>query len=153
MYDNYDDDCDSLMAEVDDLLYNEEDERMVYEREVEEINEYWDRENEYIKSSGIYTQEEVKQILDEHNRIRNEKIAEAEKRLKDELEWIREQKEWAAEEREWERELDREDRELERELERQLAAQEENNANYRAYREELEAYADFIASLDMAKDD
>ena len=53
MYDDYDDDYDSLMDEVDDILYNEEDEKLTYEHEVEEINEYWDRENEYIKSSGI----------------------------------------------------------------------------------------------------
>ena len=142
MYDDYDD--DSLMDEVDDLLYNEEDEKLTYEHEVEEINEYWDRENEYIKSSGIYTKEEVRQILENHNLIRNEKIAEAKKRLEEELDWIREQKEWAAEEREWERE--------DRELERELAAQEEDYINYRAYNEELEAYDDFIASLDMAKD-
>ena len=29
---------------------------------------------------------------------------------------------------------------------------EEHDVNYRAYNEELEAYDDFIASLDMAKD-
>ena len=57
MYDDYDD-YDSLMDETDDVLFNEEDERMIYECEVNEINEYWDRENEYIKSSGIYTKEE-----------------------------------------------------------------------------------------------
>ena len=139
MYDDFDEEYDSLMDEVDDILYNEEDERMFYEHEVDEINEYWDRENEYIKSSGIYTKEEVKQILENHNRIRNEKIAEAKKSLDDEIEWIRQQKQWAAEEREWDRE--------DRELERQIAAQDE--ANYRAQREELEAYDDFIASLDM----
>ena len=86
----------------------------------------------------------MRQILENHNRIRNEKIAEAKKRFEEELDWIREQKEWAAEEREWEREN--------RELERELAAQEEDDVNYRAYKEELEAYDDFIASLDMAKD-
>ena len=37
------------------------------------------------------------------------------------------------------------------ELERQLAEQEEEAA-YRAYREEQAAYDDFIASLDMAND-
>ena len=37
------------------------------------------------------------------------------------------------------------------ELERQLAEQEEEAA-YRAYREEQAAYDDFIASLDMADD-
>lgn len=80
MYDDYDE-YDSLMDEVDDLLYNEEDERDIYEKEVDEINEYWDRENEYIKSSGIYTKEEVEQILENHNRIRKEKLAEAKKNL------------------------------------------------------------------------
>ena len=74
MYDY--DDYDSLM-EVDDLLFNEEDERLEYDRRAREINEYWDRENKYIKSSGIYTKEEVRQILDEHNRIRREQLAKA----------------------------------------------------------------------------
>lgn len=148
MYDDYDD-YDSLMEETDDILFNEEDERMTYEYKVNEINEYWDRENEYIKSSGIYTQEEVQQILDEHNRIRNEKIAEAKKIFNDNLNWIREEKEWAAQERQWEKE--------DRELERQLAAQEEEEEEaaynaYRAYKEEQAAYDDFIASLDMADD-
>ncbi len=148
MYDDYDD-YDSLMEETDDILFNEEDERMTYEYKVNEINEYWDRENEYIKSSGIYTQEEVQQILDEHNRIRNEKIAEAKKLFNDNLNWIREEKEWAAQERQWEKE--------DRELERQLAAQEEEEEEaaynaYRAYKEEQAAYDDFIASLDMADD-
>lgn len=148
MYDDYDD-YDSLMEETDDILFNEEDERMTYEYKVNEINEYWDRENEYIKSSGIYTQEEVQQILDEHNRIRNEKIAEAKKLFNDNLNWIREEKEWAAQERQWEKE--------DRELERQLAAQEEEEEEaaynaYRAYNEEQAAYDDFIASLDMADD-
>lgn len=35
-----------------------------------EIDEYWDRENQYIKDSGIYTPEEVEQILANHEEIR-----------------------------------------------------------------------------------
>ena len=56
MYDEFDDyayDDDSLMEEIDDILYDEEYERTLYEVNVCEINDYWDRENEYIKSSGI----------------------------------------------------------------------------------------------------
>ena len=58
MYDEFEDD-DLLMDYDDDLLYDEELEEMVYEDKVSEINDYWDRENEYIKNSGIYTKEEV----------------------------------------------------------------------------------------------
>ena len=101
MYDY--DDYDSLM-EVDNLLFNEEDERLEYDRRAREINEYWDRENKYIKSSGIYTKEEVRQILDEHNRIRREQLAKAKEDLAWGLDWIREQKQFAAEDIRMERE-------------------------------------------------
>ena len=39
--------------------------------------EYWNRENEYIKNSGIYTDEEVQQILANHEEIRRDKKEEA----------------------------------------------------------------------------
>ena len=148
MYDY--DDYDSLM-EVDDLLFNEEDERLEYDRRAREINEYWDRENKYIKSSGIYTKEEVRQILDEHNRIRREQLAKAKEDLAWGLDWIREQKQFAAENIRMEREY----RELERELEMQEIQDEVDDLKamaYRARREEQDAYNDFIASLDMADD-
>lgn len=145
MYDDYE--YDSLMDEIDDLIYDEEVEKMNYDFLVNEINEYWDRENEYIKSCGIYTKEEVEQILNNHNKIRNDKIAEAKKDYEETLDWIREQKEWAAEQRQWERE----DREFERQLAK-LEADYDNDRAYRAYREELAAYDDYIASLDMADD-
>jgi hypothetical protein len=138
---------ESLMDEYDDLLCNEEDEKDIYEKKVSEINEYWDRENEYIKSSGIYTKEEVEQILDNHNQIRNEKIAEVKKDYEEALDWIREQKQWAAEQRQWERE----DRELDRQL-ASLDADDGDDRAYRAHRDELAAYDDYIASLDMADD-
>ena len=150
MYDELDDIGydDSLMEEVDNLLYDEEYEKMTYDQTVSEINEYWDRENEYIKKSGIYTKEEVRQILDEHNRIRREKLAEAQKEYEVALGVVREMKQMAADDRRMERE--------EREFERQLAIEDfgddDNNTAYRAYREELAAYADFIASLDMEEE-
>ena len=49
----------------------------MYESEVNEIDEYWNRENEYIKNSGIYTDEEVLQILANHEEIRRDKKEEA----------------------------------------------------------------------------
>ena len=148
MYDS--DEFDSMM-EVDDLLFNEEDEKMVYDDQVREINEYWDRENKYIKSSGIYTKEEVRQILEEHNRIRREQLAKAKEDFVGEIDWIREQKQWAAEDRRMEREY----RELERELEMQELQDTVGDLKamaYRARREEQAAYDDFIASLDLADD-
>ena len=128
MYDEFDDyayDDDSLMEEIDDILYDEEYERTLYEVNVCEINDYWDRENEYIRSSGIYSDDEVEQILENHNRIRDEKIAEATEDYERELEWIREQKEWAAQERQWEREN--------REYERLMALEEAEEARLDSY--------------------
>ena len=75
--DMYDDEIDGYDDELRDL---EDDEFMLddsYESEIREIDEYWDRENEYIKSSGIYTDEEVQQILANHEEIRNSKKEEA----------------------------------------------------------------------------
>lgn len=149
MYDDYDD-YDSLM-DADDIFFNEEDEKMVYDDQVREINEYWDRENKYIKSSGIYTKEEIRQILEEHNRVRREQLAKAKEDFVWEIDWIREQKQWAAEDRRMEREY----RELERELEMQELQDTVDDLKamaYRARREEQAAYDDFIASLDMADD-
>lgn len=80
MYDDYDDELDMYDDEIagydDELRDLEDDEFMLddsYESEIREIDEYWDRENEYIKSSGIYTEEEVQQILENHEQIRNSK--------------------------------------------------------------------------------
>ena len=48
MFDEFDDydydyEDDSLMEEIDDILYDEEYERTRYEENVCEINDYWDR--------------------------------------------------------------------------------------------------------------
>ena len=151
MYDDYE--YDSWMEEIDDLIYDEEVEEMHYDSVVNEINEYWDRENEYIKSSGIYTKEEVAQILDNHNQIRNEKLAEAKKDYEEAIDWVREQKQLAAEDRQWERENRALDRELARfEADCNSVANDINDQLYRAHREERAAYDDFIASLDMGDD-
>ena len=42
------------MEEIDDILYDGEYEKFLYDNTVCEINERVDQENEYVKSSGIY---------------------------------------------------------------------------------------------------
>lgn len=145
---------DSLMDEIEDLTLNEEIEDLYYDISVDEINVYWDLENEYIKNSGIYTKEEVEQILENHNQIRNEKLAEAKKNYEEAKGWIREQKQLAAEDMQFNRDV----RELNKRIARLGAvnnsvAVQNNDMAYRAYREEQAAYDDFIASLDMADSD
>ena len=55
--------------------------------------EYWDRENQYIKSSGIYTKEEVEQILANHEEIRRSKKAEVKAKYKGDFEMLRDERE------------------------------------------------------------
>ena len=64
--DGYNDDLSSLEDDVNDL-------KDQYKAKIKEIDEYWDRENQYIKDSGIYTKEEVEQILANHEEIRRSK--------------------------------------------------------------------------------
>ena len=141
------------MKDIDDILYDGEYEKFLYDNTVSEINERVDQENEYIKSSGIYTKEEVEQIIESNNQIRNEKLAEAKKAYEEAIAWAREQKQLAAEDRQWERENRALDRELARlEADCNSVANDINDQMYRAYREERAAYDDFIASLDMGDD-
>ena len=101
MYDDYlNDELDSYNDEIegynDDLGSLEDDRFMLkssYESEIEEIDEYWDRENQYIKSSGIYTKEEVEQILANHEEIRRSKKAEAKSKYKSDFEMLRDERE------------------------------------------------------------
>lgn len=141
------------MKDIDDILYDGEYEKFLYDNTVSEINERVDQENEYVKSSAIYTKEEVEQIIESNNQIRNEKLAEAKKAYEEAIAWVREQKQLDAEERQLKRDI--------RALKREIAefdadsisvANDINDQMYRAYREERAAYDDFIASLDMAND-
>ena len=101
MYDDYlNDELDSYNDEIegynDDLRSLEDDRFMLrssYESEIEEIDEYWDRENQYIKSSGIYTKEEVEQILANHEEIRRSKKAEIKAKYKGDFEMLRDERE------------------------------------------------------------
>ena len=143
MYDDYDD-MDDYLDDLDDDLeddYMDDDfdfeEEMIednYQMQVNEIDEYWDRENEYIINSGIYTEEEVQQILEDHNSTREEKKAEA----REIYELEKERLAWDKEEAENERRMRREEREYEREQEREE----------RAYEQRLRIQAEDDASND-----
>ena len=116
---------------------------------LQEVDDYWDRENEYIKSSGIYTPEEVEQILANHNEIRRNKKKEIKKKYDKLL------GDYKAQSR-----LDGEingfgglylDDDLDDEMLENDTSYEDDEY-YRMLRdmkEERDAYDDFIASLDM----
>ena len=141
------------MEEIDDILYDGEYEKFLYDNTVSEINERVDQENEYIKSSGIYTKEEVEQIIESNNQIRNEKLAEAKKAYDEAMAWVKEQKQLDIEERQLERDIRALKREIaELDADSISVANDINDQMYRAYREERAAYDDFIASLDMGDD-
>ena len=115
---------------------------------IQEIDEYWDRENQYIKDSGIYTPEEVEQILANHEEIRRSKKAEVRAKYKEEMEMLRDDIEQMQYDREMERLLGPVDLDVDYDL--GLAG--DDGVDYdmlRAMREERDAYDDFIASLDM----
>jgi hypothetical protein len=130
MYDDYDD-YDPYLDDLDDLdadVYNdfEFEAQMIedsYESELSEVDEYWDRENEYIMNNDVYTDDEKRMIIEQHNSIRNSKKEEIQSQYefeKDDLEW---QKEQAA----FDRQMEREDREFER-LERENELLEQSKA-------------------------
>ena len=141
------------MEEIDDILYDGEYEKFLYDNTVCEINERVDQENEYIKSSGNYTKEEIEQVIESNNQIRNEKLAEAKKAYDEAMAWVKEQKQLDIEERQLERDIRALKREIaELDADSISVANDINDQMYRAYREERAAYDVFIASLDMGDD-
>ena len=116
---------------------------------LQEVDDYWDRENEYIKNCGIYTPEEVEQILVNHEEIRRSKKKEIKKKYDKLLGDYKAQSK-----------LDREingfdglymDADLDDEMLESDTSYED--AEYyrmlRDMKEERDAYDDFIASMDM----
>ena len=161
MYDDYEYELESYNDEIDGYnndLRSLEDEGVMlrdrYESEIEEIDEYWDRENQYIKDSGIYTKEEVEQILANHEEIRRSKKAEVKAKYKGDLEILRNERVQILFDKEM-AEFDRDYIKDEIEYEKILGGSNTSldDAEYyeklRAKREEQAAYDDFIASLDM----
>ena len=142
---DYNDNLDLL---DDDVFFLKES----YESKINEIDAYWDRENQYIIDSGIYTKDEVQQIIAHHEEIRRSQKEEAQNEyrvdkalLSDEREQIMFDKEMA--------EFNRDCVKDEIEYEQIVRGVARDNTNYheilRAKIEEQAAYDDFIASLDM----
>ena len=117
--------------------------------EIREIDEYWDRENQYIKDSGIYTPEEVEQILANHEEIRRNKKAEVRAKYKEEMEMLRDDIEQMQYDRELERLLETDDLDEDYDMDLMATDDDVDYEMLRAMREERDAYDDFIASMDM----
>ena len=119
--DDYLDSLEEYEEALDDLAFEQENLRDEYEMKLQEIDEYWDRENQYIMTSGIYSEEEVQTILQNHEQIRREKKAEAKLDYEAEKERLR----FERDNLRFDREMDRQDWELAtqtKEMERNEAA-------------------------------
>jgi hypothetical protein len=119
--DDYLDSLEEYEEALDDLAFEQESLRDEYEMKLQEIDEYWDRENQYIMTSGIYSEEEVQTILQNHEQIRREKKDEAKLDYDAEKERLR----FERDNLRFDREMDRKDWELARqtkEMERNEAA-------------------------------
>ena len=98
MYDDYDyldyelesyqDEIDGYDNELNDLEDREFCIKDSYDTQTSEIDEYWDRENAYIVNSGIYTKEEIQQILENHEEIRRNKKEDARRDYETEKEFL-----------------------------------------------------------------
>ena len=114
---------------------------------IKEIDEYWDRENQYIKDSGIYTPEEIEQILANHEEIRRNKKAEVRAKYEEEMKMLRDDIEQMQYDKEIETALEPDYFDSDYNL--GAIDDDEDYEMLRAMREERDAYDDFIASLDM----
>lgn len=150
--DEYNSSMDDYESDLTDLKMQEWDARDECKRQLREVDEYWDRENNFIKTIGIYTNEEIAQILEEHEKVRRSKKAEILERFDFDMEMIafdKEQLEMDREQAVSDLEFAMQEREsAQMELDQ---AQDMNSRQIAAHNEELDAYADFIASLDEDK--
>lgn len=145
-YNSFMDDYDSDLTDLKMQEWQAKDE---CKRQLREVDEYWDKENKYIKTSGIYTKEEIAQILEQHEEIRRNKKKEILERFDFDMDMIAYDKEQL--------EFDREqvEMDLETAMQDRVLAQMDNQQDMdelrmrAAMREEQAAYADFIASIDM----
>ena len=69
--DEFNDFMDDYKRQLNDLNDQGRDLKSNYDLQKQQIDEYWDREDQYIRDSGIYTEVEIKQILEEHNEARS----------------------------------------------------------------------------------
>ena len=114
-----------------------------------EIDEYWDRENQYIKDSGIYTPEEVEQILANHEEIRRNQREEASKKFNEEVQRYRDELSQMELDMDMEEDLDPDFMDLDDGIEDFESDDDYDYEMLREMKEERDAYDDFIASLDM----
>ncbi len=112
-----------------------------------EIDEYWDRENQYIKDSGIYTREEVEQILANHEEIRRNQKEEANAKFNEEVQMYRD--EHSQMELDMVGYMDPDFMDLDDEVVGFTSNDDFDYEMLRAMKEERDAYDDFVASLDM----
>ena len=112
-----------------------------------EIDEYWDRENQYIKDSGIYTPEEVEQILANHEEIKRNQRAEASAKFNEEVQMYRE--EHSQRMLDMDGYMDPDFMDLDDGIEDFESDDDFDYEMLREMKEERDAYDDFIASLDM----
>ena len=146
-YEDYDELMDDYHGRLDDLSMQAEEIRDMYRSELQEIDDYWDREDEYIRKSGIYTKAEIRQILEEHNEVRRSQKEDVRERYQIDMESI----DFDKEQLEYDRQQAEDDMEfamLERDLIAMEQEQEMDAGIIAARNEELAAYSDFIASLD-----
>lgn len=145
-YNSFMDDYDSGLTDLKMQEWQAKDE---CKRQLREVDEYWDKENNFIKSIGIYTNEEIAQILEEHEEVRRSKKKEILERFDFDMDMIAYDKEQLEFDRE-QAEMDLDIAMQERELAQMDNQQDMDELRMRAaMREEQAAYADFIASLDM----
>ena len=114
-----------------------------------EIDEYWDRENQYIKDSGIYTPEEVEQILANHEEIRRNQREEASAKFKEEVQRYRDEHAQMELDMDMEEDMDPDFMDLDDGIEDFESDDDYDYEMLREMKEERDAYDDFIASLDM----
>ena len=114
-----------------------------------EIDEYWDRENQYIKDSGIYTPEEVEQILANHEEIRRNQREEASAKFNEEVQRFRDERAQHILDMGGVGYIDPDDLEFDEDMGGYDSDDSYDYEMLRAMREERDAYDDFIASLDM----
>lgn len=112
-----------------------------------EIDEYWDRENQYIKDSGINTREEVEQILANHEEIRRNQKEEANAKFNEEVQMYRD--EHSQMELDMVGYMDPDFMDLDDEVVGFTSNDDFDYEMLRAMKEERDAYDDFVASLDM----
>ena len=145
-YNSFMDDYDSDLTDLKMQEWQAKDE---CKRQLREVDEYWDKENKYIKTSGIYTKEEIEQILEQHEEIRRNKKKEILERFDFDMDMIAYDKEQLEFDRE-QAEMDLDIAMQERELAQMDNQQDMDELRMRAaIREEQAAYSDFIASMDM----